>query len=440
MKTSSRPLSAAALLLLCAGVIHGSTLQYCPSNAGSVCYSVGVPTSSASSGSGNIYFQISAPTSYEWVALGTGSSMAGSNIFLMYQDGSGNLTLSPRRGANHVEPQLDTSSTAAKLTLLAGSGVSSDGNTMVANVKCANCETWSGGTLSLTSSSSGWIAAWKQGSSLATKSQSANIAQHDDTATFQLDLTKATVSSDSNPFVGSSSSSSGSGSGSGTGSGSGSGSDSGSGVTVVSASKLNNTVLVAHGVIMALVMAALYPLGSVLMPLLGKWWVHAAWQTVTFCLMWVGFGLGVQTAMDRSMLFQQAHTILGTVVTCLLVVQPVLGLLHHRHYLAHKSRGLVSHAHIWYGRTLIVLGIVNGGLGLQLALAPNSLIIAYSVVAGVIFLCYIATKLLTGRQRQLGGGTRKDGTGSPRSTGGRSSSREVPRRPYQDSRRGERHV
>jgi hypothetical protein len=83
------------------------------------------------------------------------------------------------------------------------------------------------------------------------------------------------------------------------------------------------------------------------------------------------------------------------VVVCLLVIQPALGYAHHRHFLKHGQRGLVSHAHIWYGRALMLLGVINGGLGLQLADERNSLIIAYSVVAGVMFLLYVITKVLT---------------------------------------------
>ena len=45
--------------------------------------------------------------------------------------------------------------------------------------------------------------------------------------------------------------------------------------------------------------------------------------------------------------------------------------------------------HIWHGRILIILGIVNGGLGLQLADNTTSGEIAYGVVAGVIFVVYI---------------------------------------------------
>jgi len=217
--------------------------------------------------------------------------MSGSNIFLMYQDGSGNLTLSPRLGTRYSEPTLDTSNTAAKLTLLEGSGVKD--NVMTANVKCSNCQSWSGGTMSLTGTT-GWISAWKAGSSLSTTSKSASISQHDDTDRFRLDMSTASISTDANPFTQAST-----GGGDDSDSGSDSGNGNGNGITQDSSSLLNNKVLVAHGIIMALVMAVLYPLGSLLMPLLGKWQVHAAWQTVSFILMWVGFGIGVKCAKER---------------------------------------------------------------------------------------------------------------------------------------------
>merc|ERR1712000_688685 len=38
----------------------------------------GIPEAVASSGSGNVYFQLEAPVSYAWVGLGTGSQMRGS--------------------------------------------------------------------------------------------------------------------------------------------------------------------------------------------------------------------------------------------------------------------------------------------------------------------------------------------------------------------------
>ena len=105
-----------------------------------VCFSLSIPEETANAGSGDIYFQISAPTSYEWVALGQGNGMAGAHMFVMYTSSSGdNVTVSPRVGTGHVQPQHDDSS---EIELLEGSGVS-DG-IMTANVRCSSCDNWDG--------------------------------------------------------------------------------------------------------------------------------------------------------------------------------------------------------------------------------------------------------------------------------------------------------
>lgn len=406
----------------------------CPSGAGGVCYSVGIPPSSASANSGNIYFQIKAPSGFSWVALGTGSSMSGANIFVAYTDGNGNVTVSPRLGQGEIQPQWDESSTAADLTLLAGSGVASDGS-WTANVVCGNCQSWSGGSMSLQGKNAPWIGAWRKGSALATTDKGVSITQHAsrDHTQFTLDLTQATIASDGNPFLTSRETTgggSGNGSGAGSGSGSGSGSESGSGgsngITIGQGANSRATILAAHGIIGALVMAVLYPLGSLLMPLLGRWWVHGAWQFVSFCLMWVAFGLGVKSAKDRGILFDQAHTILGTVVICLFAAQPVLGYVHHRQYVKVQGRSAVSYVHIWLGRVLIVLGVVNGGLGLQLADERNSLVIAYSVVAGIVLLCYFLAKGFTVLGNKSTSSTR---------VGGQTYKGTSHRQPYDSSRR-----
>jgi hypothetical protein len=67
-------------------------------------------------------------------------------------------------------------------------------------------------------------------------------------------------------------------------------------------------------------------------------------------------------------------------------------MLHHRHYLKTQGRGLISYVHVWWGRVLMVLGVVNGGLGLELARESNGYIIAYGVVSGLIFLAYFGFK------------------------------------------------
>lgn len=249
-------------------------LQNCVS--GKICYSVAVPEASASSGTGDIYFQLQAPTSYTWTALGQGSQMSGSNIFVMYADGTGNVTISPRTGTGHTQPKEDTTTT---LTLLQGSGVDTSTGLMTANVKCSNCASWTGGTMDLAGSSTNWIAAWKSGAALDSKDQAAAIAKHDTTSQFTFDLTKATITNDANPFAGASAVTA-------TSSGSSS-----------AASKASlPSIIAAHGIIMAILFVLTWPIASLLMPILGKWMVHAAFQMVNFVVMWVGYGLGVYAA------------------------------------------------------------------------------------------------------------------------------------------------
>ncbi|KAF9879927.1 integral membrane protein [Colletotrichum karsti] len=364
MKAFTASALAAALY---AATGSAEPVQACPND---VCFRVAVPQASASSGSGNLYFQMSAPTSYQWVALGTGSSMSNSNMFIMYTDGAGNVTISPRTARGHNMPTV--SQNGANLSLLGGSGIV-DGK-MVANVLCTNCASWSGGSMSLNSATTSWIAAWKSGSAINSASNSQSIQQHDDHTNFNLDLTKATVSTDSNPFTGAATG----------GNGSGGGSTSGGSGVVFNGGGGKSAILLAHGVIMSIVFIALYPLGAILMPLVGKWMAHALWQSVAFALMWVGFGTGYAYARDNGYLFAQTHTLLGTVVVALLAIQPFLGYAHHAYYKKFQTRGAISHVHIWYGRALMILGIINGGLGLQLASTPTRYVIAYSVVAAVL--------------------------------------------------------
>ncbi|KAI9171377.1 hypothetical protein HJFPF1_00859 [Paramyrothecium foliicola] len=410
---------AAAAALYAAGV-SAATTSFCASNQDSICFQWGVPEVAASSGSGNVYFQLRGPTEYAWVGLGIGSRMAGAEIFLMYQDGNGNVTLSTRAGEGHVMPQYTERS---DVELLEGSGVS-DGQ-MIANVRCGSCS-----SLELAGQNS-WIAAWSQGDSLASTSPSEPISVHDDNTVFSVDFAQAAVSSDANPFVGSNAGdgtgneggndggSSGNGNGSDSDSGSGSNSGSGGGGVQEVVSDNTNTLVLAHGIVMTIVFVGAYPLGSMLMPLLGKWYIHAAWQTLAFLGMWAGFALGYVVAerdgyvsyftTDRLahpanppflQWWQQTHTKMGTVVVALLGLQPVLGWIHHQHYMKHQKRGAFSYIHISYGQVLIIVGIVNGGLGLQLAGASNAYIIAYSVLAGVFTLLYAGVSVMRHSRRQ----------------------------------------
>ncbi|KAF3006807.1 hypothetical protein E8E13_010450 [Curvularia kusanoi] len=184
----------------------------CPST--NVCFKLNIPESTASSGTGDIFFQISAPTTYSWVALGQGRAMSGSNMFVVYTSAGGNnVTLSPRSASGYNMPTLNSNT---QVELLEGSGVSN--GIMTANVKCSNCNSWSGGTADFTASSGNWVYAYLSGSALNTNDQSASIRQHNQHDSFSWQYTNAKGGSSVNPFVNAAPAASGTGS-SNTGSG-----------------------------------------------------------------------------------------------------------------------------------------------------------------------------------------------------------------------------
>lgn len=101
---------------------------FCPSGGAGICYTVNI----AANAERDLFFQITASTSMSWVGLGQGNGMSGSNIFVVYTDAAGtNVTVSPRLGSEHEEPNSDNTT---MVTLLDGSMASN--GMMIANVKC----------------------------------------------------------------------------------------------------------------------------------------------------------------------------------------------------------------------------------------------------------------------------------------------------------------
>jgi uncharacterized membrane protein YiaA len=78
----------------------------------------------------------------------------------------------------------------------------------------------------------------------------------------------------------------------------------------------------------------------------------------------------------------------------LFLIQPVFGYLQHRSFRRTGVRSFYSPLHVWYGRVLMVLGIVNGGVGLYLA-ADSTLGQKGIYIAGalVMSLAYVASQI-----------------------------------------------
>jgi len=170
-------------------------------------------------------------------------------------------------GHGHEMPE---HSRMRSVRLIEGSGVVN--NTMVANIHCGDL-----GNMRFKGSNH-WISAWKAGSSLHTTDIDADIEEHDGHNSFSVDFSEAVVNSNSNPFIHMTTATP-----SGASSGGG-----GEGKT--------STI---HGIVMSVVFLLGYPLGSLLMPIIGKWFIHATWQMIVFIGMWAGFVAG-KLAADRT--------------------------------------------------------------------------------------------------------------------------------------------
>jgi hypothetical protein len=201
-------------------------------------------------------------------------------------------------------------------------------------------------------------------------------------------------------------------------------SNSNSGVTLIGSQSNTSKMLIAHGAIAAIAFVILFPFGAIAIRLAsftGLVWVHAAFQGLAFLLYIVAFGLGIYIANQKSLVsspylhtyalesyniltvsqISEYHPIIGIVVFACLFFQPILGLVHHSLFKKHQTRTFWSHAHLWIGRFAITLGIINGGLGFKLANDPSnrSAMIAYSVIAGVVWLVWVCAAVFGERRR-----------------------------------------
>ncbi|GKZ25180.1 hypothetical protein AbraIFM66951_001124 [Aspergillus brasiliensis] len=363
---------------------------FAPPGQNGITYTVNIPQATASSGTGPIFFQLKSTNELQWFAWGQGSRMQGANIFIVYASSDGkNVTVSPRLAVEHVMPVYNSQ---AQLSVLNGSGISN--GVMTANIRCDSCITWPGGSEDLRSSSSPWVWAVKYGSPLNTDSLAASITIHDAEGISSIDLQQATGGSSENPFAASNNTSS---------------SSSSHPISTVSTGSLDKRRK-AHAIIMILVFVIFFPSFALMLHLIPYSkivYVHASFQLFTLALAIAGFGIGI--SMARSLgLIGTYHPIVGMVtVPCLILFQPAMGLLQHRYFRKTGGKSAFAYLHRWLGRCLIMLGVINAGLGFRLtgvglSIAPVGAVIAYSVVAGIIGIVYaLVVVLLPLRKRRI---------------------------------------
>lgn len=168
-----------------------------------------------------------------------------------------------------------------------------------------------------------------------------------------------------------------------------------------------------HGILATVAFAFVFPLGSILMRIVpGRLalWAHALTQLLGYALFLSAAAIGFYlVSMFRSpfnegtLLTNPAtgyHLIIGIVILITLFIQPILGLVHHHYFKRLQRRQFWSHLHLWNGRLSITLGIINGGLGIQIANPPSSFKIAYMVVAVVMWSLWLFAAVM-GEIRRL---------------------------------------
>lgn len=183
-------------------------------------------------------------------------------------------------------------------------------------------------------------------------------------------------------------------------------------------------MLIAHGVLASLAFVVLFPAGSILIRLgsfRGAWLIHGLFQIVAYLVYTAAVGLGIwlaQKAPSQVGLLDQYHPTIGLLLFALLFIQPIMGYVHHLRYKTLQRRTVWSYGHLWLGRIAITLGTINGGLGLLLAhnaplgFAPSrDQVIAYGVVAALMWLLYATAAIVGERGRASASGMLDGETG-----------------------------
>lgn len=104
--------------------------------------------------------------------------------------------------------------------------------------------------------------------------------------------------------------------------------------------------------------------------------------------------------LTNEQLLEHSHFLYGIAILVLFLIQPVLGLLHHRQYLRTQKPTILGLIHRWYGRIIILVAMMNAWFGLGLADEPGEYWTAVGVSQGVLILLYILVVVVTWRRRR----------------------------------------
>ncbi|KAL4867943.1 hypothetical protein BDV12DRAFT_170592 [Aspergillus spectabilis] len=397
MRLSISCLYTVALLLVLASWAMGEPVQYCLFGHGTpeatVDFCLGTTLHyNASSGDHDMYasMQITRSSALGWTAVGTGSMMAGSLMFVIYGDPFSSEhtapTVSIRTIDGHHQPRLlsqdDTGGADVRLVQAdwvpadAGGDDSQRGSTAIAKIAvvCYSCGSWAGTPISTDATAQPWIWAWNDQQEFDSYSNDVHLKVHEHHATsggwgrFYVDMARS-VNKDTPvpPFP-----------------------QIRPGVSTLGTSDIPggwswmNPIAHIHGFLMSAAFLIFFPGGVFAMrsgsPKAFRY--HWTLQLIAFVFLLVGLATGLLRAHKIS----SPHHYIGLIVAASSIIQIVLGWRHHVLFVRIQRRQWDSHGHIWLGRVFLLLGWANVISGLLLTSRGWPLIsVAASFISVVAF-------------------------------------------------------
>ncbi|KAL4908386.1 hypothetical protein BDW74DRAFT_100266 [Aspergillus multicolor] len=389
-------LKAAILFFRFASRAVGEPVQYCrfgheKSPDATVDFCLGVSTVfNTSSSNQDLYMSIHVTKSSAlgWTALGTGSVMAGSLMFIIYGDPEHNTpTVSVRTIDGHHQPHAislsDTGGAEIRVAKAHWASVdlqrknSNRNSVAVAEVEivCYSCTKWPGSSIDMDATAQSWIWAWNKHQDFDTFTDDVHLDVHEHHAEtggwgrFYVDMARAVVKDilapPSPPIR--------------------------PGVAALGAWDIpggwswRNSFARFHGFIMSAAFLLFFPAGVVAMRSgsAKSFRYHWILQLIASTLVLVGVAIGLLRAHQIS----SPHHYIGLGVALLCLVQIVLGWRHHVLFVRIQRHQWASHAHIWLGRVFLMLGWSNIMTGLFLTGRGWSLI---SLAASYISIAAVA--------------------------------------------------
>ncbi|KAG5937912.1 hypothetical protein E4U53_008112 [Claviceps sorghi] len=327
------------------------------------------------------FFSIRVPNRYSWGAVGLGSDdMKGALYLIIYQSDDGtNVTFSPRVAYDNSEPTYWPD--MQYIVVQNSTGIF--GDYMYFTAMCTSqCRSWNrrdtnGGWLDVSSPKQKAIYAVGPSEPLLSNSQEVPLKFHQEFGVFSIDMGRTRGAADA-PVLNKDSQNEGT-------------------EFVYRQTGKSDYKATLHGTFMIFFIVGMMNFGVVLLRACGwaKW--HALNQCIATLGVLSGLALGILTSFlyNRSRAFTSSHQILGFIIVAFILAQLGLGVKHHFEYSKTRTTTLFGRIHVWIGRVILFLALVNSFTGF--ALAQNKFFSL--VLAGLILVaCGILATFILGRK------------------------------------------